>query len=333
MKYGVVKVKGLVKFKRPQVWSIEEVKEDKVGAGQIKIQVKYAGICGSDLHIYKEVFDIPEGLVPGHEFSGVIYEIGEGVTDFKVGERVTAEHTFSVCERCENCRRGSYQLCSERVSIGFNVNGGFAEYVIVDEKYVHKLPDNITLEEGAMTEPLACAVHAVELVKPEPTNKVLIIGPGPIGILTAICFKAHNCEVDLIGTPQDNLRLEKAREMGINTVNDPLSSSYDIVADCSGSEKGINSGLNAIKAGGKFLQVGIPGRPVLINYDTLLFKEISIQGTYCHNYPTWEKALRMESMGLIDVKPLISQIVALKEWEGAFDKLLRQEALKILFKF
>jgi L-iditol 2-dehydrogenase len=325
-------VKGLVKFKKPQSWTIKEIDEERAGSGQIKIQVKYAGICGSDLHIYKEVFDIPEGLVPGHEFSGIIYEVGEGVTNFKVGDRVTAEHTFSVCQRCENCRRGSYQLCSERVSIGFNVNGGFAEYVIVDAKYVHKLPDNVTLEEGAMSEPLACAVHAVELIKPEPTNKVLIIGPGPIGILTAICFKAHNCRVDLIGAPQDNLRMEKAQQLGINTISNPLSNSYDIVVDCSGNEKGINSGLKAIKPGGKILQVGIPGKPVLIDYDALLFKEINIQGTYCHNYPSWEKALLMESMGLVDVKPLISEIVTLEEWECAFDKLLKQEALKILFK-
>lgn len=326
-------MKGLIKLRKPQEWSIKEVKQGEVEAGQIKIKVKFTGICGSDLHIYKEVFDIPEGLVPGHEFSGIISEIGQGVADFKVGERVTAEHTFSVCEKCEACRRGSYQLCKDRVSIGFNVNGGFAEYVIASSKYVHKLPDNITLEEGAMTEPLACALHAVELVKPEPTNKVLIIGPGPIGILTALCFRAFNCQIDLIGAPQDGLRLEKAEKMGISIINTPLIDSYDIVADCSGNEKGINSGLRAIKAGGKFLQVGIPGKPILIDYDTLLFKEINIQGTYCHNYPTWEKALLMESMGLIDVKPLISEIVSLEEWKSAFDKLFKQEALKILFKF
>lgn len=325
-------MKGLAKFKSPQSWSIKEVNEEKAEAGQIKIKVEYAGICGSDLHIYKEVFDITEGLVPGHEFSGIITEIGHGVSGFQVGDRVTSEHTFSVCEKCENCRRGSYQLCKERISLGFEVTGAFGEYVIANAKYVHKLPKNVTLEEGAMTEPLACALHAVELIKPEPANRVLVVGPGPIGILASLCFKAYNCQVDLMGAPQDKLRLEKAREMGINTIDSAIADSYDIVADCSGNEKGINNGLKAIKAGGRFLQVGIPGKPVLINYDTLLFKEIKIQGTYCHNYPTWEKALMMEAMGLIDVKPLITDIVPLEDWKSAFERLLSQEALKILFK-
>lgn len=325
-------MKGLAKYKKPGSWCIKEIEDVKPQRGEVKIKVEYAGICGSDLHIFKEVFDIDEGLVPGHEFSGIISAVGEGVTGFQIGDRVTAEHTFRVCEKCENCRRGSYQLCRERISIGFEVTGAFGEYVIANAKCVHRLPENVTLQEGAMTEPLACALHAVELIKPEPAERVLVIGPGPIGILTALCFKAYNCQVDLVGAPQDKLRIQKAREMGINTIDEPISSSYSIVADCSGNENGINRGLDAIKAGGRFLQVGIPGKPVLINYDTLLFKEIRIQGTYCHNYPTWERALLMESMGLIDVKPLISDIVPLEAWESAFERLFNQEALKVLLK-
>lgn len=325
-------MKGLANYKSPLSWIIKEVSDVKLEAGQVKIKVQFAGICGSDLHIYKEVFDITQGLVPGHEFSGIIAEIGQGVRGFQVGDKVTSEHTFEVCGICENCRRGSYQLCRERISIGFEVTGAFGEYVIANAKYVHKLPDNVTLEEGAMTEPLACALHAVELIKPEATNRVLVIGPGPIGILTSLCFKAYNCRVDLMGVPQDKLRLEKAREMGINTIDSPIANSYDIVADCSGNEKGINNGLKAIKAGGKFLQVGIPGKPVSIDYDTLLYKELQVQGTFCHNYSTWEKALMMESMGLIDVKPMISDIVPLEDWKSAFERLLNQEALKILFR-
>lgn len=325
-------MKGLANYKSPLSWIVKEVSDVKLEAGQVKIKVQFAGICGSDLHIYKEVFDITQGLVPGHEFSGIIAEIGQGVRGFQVGDKVTSEHTFEVCGICENCRRGSYQLCRERISIGFEVTGAFGEYVIANAKYVHKLPDNVTLEEGAMTEPLACALHAVELIKPEATNRVLVIGPGPIGILTSLCFKAYNCRVDLMGVPQDKLRLEKAREMGINTIDSPIANSYDIVADCSGNEKGINNGLKAIKAGGKFLQVGIPGKPVSIDYDTLLYKELQVQGTFCHNYSTWEKALMMESMGLIDVKPMISDIVPLEDWKSAFERLLNQEALKILFR-
>ena len=318
---------------KPKEWAVKDVPERAPKYGEVKIQVKYAGICGSDLHMYLGMFDVPGNVVSGHEFSGIISEIGDGVTGFKVGDRVTAEHTFAVCEKCEACRKGNYQLCKERVSVGFDVDGGFAEYVIVSGKYVHLLPDSISLAEGAMTEPLACALHAVELIAPKAAQKVLVVGPGPIGLLTGLCFKAYNCLVDIIGTPADRLRLDKAVQVGINVINTPEDSSYDIVADCSGSEKGIDAGLKAIKAGGRYLQVGIAGKPVTINFDALLYKEISIQGTYCHNYPTWERALAMEKMGLIDLKPIISEEIALDQWENAIERLMKQEAIKILVRF
>lgn len=327
-------MKALLRYGvKPKEWVVKDVLEPSPKYGEIKIQVKYAGICGSDLHMYLGLFDVPGNVVSGHEFSGIISEIGDGVTGFKVGDRVTAEHTFAVCEKCESCRKGNYQLCKKRVSIGFDVDGGFAEYVIVNAKYIHMLPDNISLAEGAMTEPLACALHAVELIAPEVAQKVLIVGPGPIGILTGLCFKTYNCLVDIVGTPADKLRLDKAVEVGINVVDNPEENSYDIIADCSGNEKGIDIGLKAIKAGGKYLQVGIAGKPVTINFDTLLYKEISIQGTFCHHYPTWEKALKMEKMGLVDVKPIISEEISLDQWEDAFNRLLKQEAIKIVIKF
>ena len=326
-------MKALVKYKKPKEWKIENKEVPSAKDGEIKIQVKYAGICGSDIHIFKEVFDIQEGLTPGHEFSGIIVEIGAGIKGFNIGDRVTAEHTFCVCEICEECRNGKYQLCKKRTSIGFEVDGSFAEYVIVSGKYVHKLPEGVSLAEGAMTEPLACALHGVELVKPEAGKNVLVIGPGPIGIFTALCFKAYNCVVHITGTRQDNKRLEKAQEMGITVIEEPKNNYYDIVADCSGNENGINQGLLSIKPGGRFLQVGIPGKSINVEYDQLIFKEISFQGTFCHNYPTWERALQMEALGIIDLKPLISEVVPLEDWKKAFDDLINQEAMKILFKF
>ncbi len=326
-------MKALVRYAdEAYAWRVEEVEEPKPAANEVKIKVAYSGICGSDLHMYKGVFIVPGKFISGHEFSGTVYELGENVTGFKVGDRVTVEHTYSTCGVCKQCRKGSYQLCLERKSIGFDKHGSFAPYVLVRPEYIHKLPDNVSLQEAALSEPLACTVHAVEMVRPEPSDNVLVVGPGPIGLLTALTFRAHNATVHIIGTKADALRLEKAKEMGIQVIESVEENSYSIVADCSGSEGGMNLALKAVEKGGKYLQVGIAGRPVTLDFDHPLYKELTIYGTYCHNYPSWEKSIDFMAKGLIDVKPIISGTIKLEDWEKAFKDLEEQKALKLLFE-
>ncbi len=327
-------MKALVRYDdQAYAWRVEEMDEPVCGPEEVKIKVAYAGICGSDLHMYHGVFIVPGKFVSGHEFSGTIAEIGEQVTGFMVGERVTVEHTYSTCGVCKVCRKGSYQLCKERKSIGFDVNGAFAEYLTVRPEYIHRLPKNVSLKEAGLSEPLACAVHAVELIKPEPFDRVLVIGPGPIGLLTALTFMAHQAKVDIVGTPNDGLRLDKAREMGISVIENPEEDAYSIVAECSGSQGGMNLALKSVERGGQYLQVGIAGKPVSLDFDAPLYKELNIQGTYCHNYASWEKTIDYLSRGLIDVKPLISKVIALEDWKEAIEELDQQKALKILIGF
>jgi L-iditol 2-dehydrogenase len=149
-------------------------------------------------------------------------------------------------------------------------------------------------------------------------------------------LKAYGCQVDIVGTPADKERLEVAKVYGLKALSlEDLEKQqdYDLVADCSGAAGGINTALKSVRKGGDFLQVGIAGKPVSIDYDTVLFKELKIQGTFCHNYPTWERALTLESEGLIDVKPLLSDDRTIDQWEEAFEDLSNQKAMKILFKF
>ncbi|MGI6331350.1 MAG: zinc-dependent alcohol dehydrogenase [Zhaonellaceae bacterium] len=313
-------------------WHLVDAPEPTPGPGEVKIKVAYTGICGSDLHMYLGNPEGPPDLIPGHEFSGTVVEVGPGVTEVKVGDRVTAEHTLEVCGICQHCRDGNYQRCAKRVSLGFNKHGSFAEYAIATAKYVHILPENVSLEEGALTEPLACALHAIELIEPVAGDKTLVIGPGPIGLLTALCLKAYNCQVDIIGTEQDKMRLEKAKEIGINVITSFDDASYDVVAECSGSQGGVGSALKAVRKGGKVIQVGICTKPIMVDFDNLIFKELTIKGTFCHHYPTWEKALKFEEMGILDVKPIISETLPIEKWEEAMEKLINKEGLKILLK-
>ncbi len=320
----------------PGEFALQELEEPRVLPGTVKLKVAYAGICGTDLHMYEGKMDLDVPVVLGHEFSGTIEEIGDGVDGFSLGEQVTAEHTFHVCGSCEYCRDGRYQLCEKRVSVGFEEQGAFAQYVLVSPDYIHRLPEGVSLREGAMTEPLACAVHGVELVNPQAGTRSLVVGPGPIGILTGLVLKAYGCRVDIVGTPQDARRLEAAAGMGLSVVTPEdleLSRGYDLVADCSGAAGGINAALQAVKKGGEILQVGIAGKPVTIDYDTVLFKELRVQGTFTHVYSSWERSLRLEKEGLVDVKGLLGDDRSLDDWHDAFETLRRQEAMKILFRF
>ncbi len=320
----------------PKAFELKDIEEPVIEAGKVKIKVAFSGICGTDVHMYHGAIPLGEPALLGHEFSGTIAELGEGVEGFAVGQEVTVEHTYEVCGSCINCRQGKYQLCEQRLSVGFEKPGAFAEYLLVSPEYIHVLPANVSLREGSMTEPLACAVHGVELVNPQAGTRCLVVGPGPIGILVGATLKAYGCQVDIVGTPADKERLEVAKVYGLKILSlEDLEKQqdYDLVADCSGAAGGINTALKSVRKGGDFLQVGIAGKPVSIDYDTVLFKELKIQGTFCHNYPTWERALTLESEGLIDVKPLLSDDRTIDQWEESFEDLSNQKAMKILFKF
>ena len=327
-------MKALVRYEdKAGSWRVEDRELPVPGPGEVLIRVAYAGICGSDLHMYRGVFIVPGQFVSGHEFSGTVAQLGEGVSGFEPGEQVTVEHTYCTCGSCRVCLRGDYQLCSSRESIGFDHDGAFAEYVVVNPRYIHRLPEGVALSWGALTEPLACAVHAVRMVRPEPSDRVLVVGPGPIGLLTAMVFKAYNARVDIVGTPNDGLRLETARTLGLAVVDSPGEEAYSIVAECSGSAGGMNAALKAVEKGGAYLQVGIAGKPVTIDFDQPLYKELKMFGTYCHRYEDWEIALDLMARGLVNVEPLISRTVPLEDWEQALEDLEAQKAIKVLIGF
>ena len=192
-------MKAIVKYAaEPGHMEIREVPEPTAGPGQIKIKVVAAGICGSDLHIYNSDIAIPvrPPVTVGHEFSGVITEIGEGVEGFEVGQRVVSETAYSYCGKCEACREGWYNLCPERKTLGYWYNGIFTNYTVVPAGRVHLIPEGVSDIAAAMTEPLACVCHAVfDLTKISPTDIVLVSGPGPIGLMTMQVVKAHGATV------------------------------------------------------------------------------------------------------------------------------------------
>jgi len=283
----------------------------------------------------------------GHEISGTIDEVADGKGVYQPGKRVTTETYYYTCGRCFYCKTGRRNLCEKRKSIGSAVNGGFAEYVVVPAEIIHPLPDNISFEEGALTEPFACCVQAVlEFSGISAGDRILITGPGTIGLLCLQLAKIVGATVIIIGTEQDSERLGVARLLGadyqvttkdkspvdqIKDIFDGLGP--DIVLECSGSPEAIRTGIEAIRKGGTFMQIGLSDREALIDTNKIVLKEIIMKGTFATKWWAWTYALRLMEQGKVNLKSLISGVVELEEWEDTFNKVLRSEGLKYMFKF
>lgn len=328
---------------------IEEVREPSAGPGMIKIEVKKAGICGSDLHIYHSDIAIPvrPPVTTGHEFSGVIAEIGEGVEGFEVGQRVVSETAFSYCGKCDFCKEGYYNLCSERRTLGYWYDGIFTNYTVVPAGRVHLIPENVSDLEACMTEPLACVCHAIyDLCVIKAGDVVLVSGPGAIGLMAAQVAKALGAVVIVSGTGIDGDRLKMAKEeFGIDyTVNlqeqdlkelvMEVTGGYgaDVVLECSGSAAGVNSGLDLIKKLGYFTQIGMGKPRIEFDIEKLQYKEIHFRGSLGSRYHSWRTALKLLEQKKVKLEPLARTILPLDKWQEAFESFEKKEGCKFILE-
>jgi len=342
-------MKALVKRARGQ-GNIEilDVPEPTPGPDQVKIEVKAAGVCGSDLHIYHDEIAIP--IVPpviiGHECSGVIVEVGSGIEHLRPGDRVTCETTAQSCGRCLQCRLGHYNMCAHRQVLGYAFDGCFARYCVVNEHQVHLLPVNVDFVAGALTEPLACCVHAaLELTTISAGDVVAITGPGPMGLLCLQLVKAAGGYVVLCGTSQDAERLELARQFGADvTVNVETeaalelvrgltdSQGADVFLECAGAPAAARLGLEATRRGGQYTQVGLFSGPFELSFDLIAYKELRVTGSLGQRWTSWQRALSLLSQGKVDTRSLVSHILPLTEWRQAFHLVEEKKGLKIVLE-
>ena len=342
-------MKGLVKYKDGHGnMEVRDVPEPEVKDNFVKIQVKATGICGSDIHIHHSDIAIPMNLpvVTGHEFSGVVAEVGEGVTTCKVGDRVTSETAYAYCGKCHNCKAGRYNLCDNRLTLGYWFNGAFAEYTMVPEDRIHHLADNVSFEEGALMEPLACVTHAtMDLSSMKAGDVVLISGPGAIGLMALQIAKAHGAYVIVAGTDADKDRMELAKKLKadrvVNVMQEDLleiiaeltnGDGADVVYECSGAGVATRTGIEAVKKYGQFVQIGLAAKPIEIMFDRICYKEIKVTGSLGSISPSWKNALKLVESGKVDLKPLISLEFALEDWENAFKAFENKEGYKIIIK-
>ncbi len=327
--------------------ALQDIASPQIREGFVKARVAYSGICGTDIHTFKGEYGNTYPVVLGHEFSGTIAEVGANVTHLKVGDKITSETTFSICGECEFCQSKNYNLCGSRKGIGTVVNGSMAEEVLLRAESVHLLTENISLKSAALTEPLACCVHAV-LEKTNTTNKdvVLVIGPGPIGNLVAQVAKSQGAYVILAGITNDIKRLDLAKKFGINRTVDVLTEDLkqvvmdatnghgvDKTFDCSGSIKGVNQGLNLMKKLGDFVQVGLFTTP-LVELDTnvIIQKELNYIGCRSQKPSSWVTAIGLMDKKQIFTEELITAEVDLEHWREGIDLVIKGSEMKVLIK-
>lgn len=319
----------------PGVGNIElrDISEPQPGPGQVRIRVRATGICGTDLHIFKDEFPSRPPVVLGHEIAGEIEALGEGVSGLQTGQRVTTETYYETCGVCRYCRSGQNNLCKNRRSIGSAVNGGFTSALVVPAKNIHLLPENVDFEAGALTEPLACVVHGVYSTPTvAPGDVAVIAGPGAIGLLTLQVVRAAGATTIVLGTDADSRRLELATELGADYVlnvqrEDPQALvaaltdeglGADVVYECSGAGPAAAQLLQLARRRGRYVQIGLFGKPVAWDLDQLCFKELVATGSNASVPSAWNKAIRLMASGAVQTKPLITHRFAVTEWEEAF---------------
>jgi len=327
--------------------ALQDISEPTAAPGQVRIRVQAAGVCGTDLHIYKDEFRSFPPVVLGHEVAGEVDEVGEGVDGVEVGARVTTETYFSTCGVCRYCRNGQTNLCLNRRSIGSAVNGGFTQYLVVPAKNIHRLPSDIDFQAGALTEPLACVVHGV-LSTPTvvPGDVAVIAGPGAIGLLTLQVVKASGATVVMLGTDADEQRLDLARDLGADyTVNvqrqnpaplvadiTPEGLGADVVYECSGAGPAAQQLPELVRRRGRFVQIGLFGKPVAWDLDQICFKELVVTGSNASTPPAWTRALQLLATGSVRTAPLISHVFDVTDWQQAFDTFEARSGIKMILQ-
>ncbi len=305
------------------------------GPGEVLIEVAGAGVCGTDLHILDDEFRSLPPVTMGHEVSGLVAELGEGVEESWLHERVVCETYFSTCGTCEWCRAGHVNLCPQRRSIGSAVDGGFAAQLVVPAQNLHRIPDWLGEHAATLIEPLACVCHCLcDPAAVFPGDDVLVTGPGPVGLLAAQVARALGGRVLVCGLPRDEVRLAAARDLGFETaIADGLEvgERFHVAIECSGSSGGATACLLGARRGGRYVQIGVFGKPVTVPLDAVFQKELVVTSGFASTPRSWRRALAFVEDRRVELEPLVSQVVSLDAWERVFQDLRDGKAIKYVF--
>uniref|UniRef100_A0A7V5CT16 L-threonine 3-dehydrogenase n=1 Tax=Acidobacterium capsulatum TaxID=33075 RepID=A0A7V5CT16_9BACT len=337
-------MRALVKSRAERGLWLEDVPVPEIGINDVLIRVHRTGICGTDVHIYNwdewAQQTIPVPMAIGHEFVGEIAAIGSNVNDFKVGDLVSGEGHV-VCGRCRNCLAGRRHLCAATLGVGVNRPGAFAEYISLPMTNIWRHNAGMSEEIAAIFDPFGNAVHTA-LTFPVLGEDVLITGAGPIGLMT-IPIVRHAGARHVVVTDLNPFRLELARSMGATLAIDPtktpvaeaqkqlgMQEGFDVGLEMSGSRAGFVEMIENMCHGGKIAMLGIPAKPMEIDWRKVIFNMITIKGIYGREmYETWYKMSVLVDSG-VDISPVITHRFSHREFEKGFAAMMSGETGKVI---
>lgn len=324
---------------------VKEVSVGKPGPHEVLLRVASCGVCGSDVHAFRadpgfEWVQPPVTL--GHEFSGTVEEVGSEVRGVSPGDRVVPI-AIQGCGRCSFCRAGSTQLCPWLEAVGLSFDGGMAEYAVMSEQHLVPVPEGLDLTVAAVTEPLSVALHAIDVrANVGSDQRVVVSGPGPIGVFCGMMAQLRGAEVLLTGIGQDSeSRLPAAERAGLRTANlsdKPLEehlqdnfgeNAPDTWIESSGSVKALGSALESVRAGGTVVVVGLYAEEMTFSPTASVRRELSLLFSYSCNYADYEEALGLLGSGALDPSPLLSEY-SLEEAPDAFEAVSGGQVVKAI---
>lgn len=324
---------------------VTEVDEGPIGDNQVRVNIKYCGVCGTDIHIYEGdpgAADVNPPLVIGHEFAGIITAVGKNVKTLKVGDRVAVDPNDQ-CGECYFCRNAEGHFCSNYVGIGTTCPGGFAEYVTVREKQAYKIPDSLSFETAALSETVSCCLHGIDMCNIKAGQSVLIIGAGPIGLLMLQLAKMAGAGKIFVSEISAEKR-ELALKYGANIVIDPLNEDIGAVLDantknvkcvieCAGTIKTIEQAIQYAGKGSTVMMFGLvsPDAVAAVRPYDIFKKEIKLTSSFINPY-TFDRAIEVLSLGKVKVDEIITDIVPLDRINEVFEDSSYRRRGKVLIK-
>jgi alcohol dehydrogenase/L-iditol 2-dehydrogenase len=322
---------------------LRDVPLPEIGPEDVLLEVAAVGVCGSDLHMWtcQHSWAVNYPCVLGHEFAGVIRKLGERVTGWREGQRVVSETAAVIDANNPMSRRGLYNLDPTRKGYGAAVHGAMTKFVRVPARILHRVPDHLPLEHAALTEPCCVAFNAVvNNAHVRPGDRVVVFGPGPIGLLSGAMARLCGAEVAVVGLERDRVRLDIAKQYGCTPLIGGVKEwaaevdglGCEGVVDAAGVSATLRTAMDIVRPGGWISKVGWGPQPLDFSLDPLVQKNITLQGSFSHNWPIWERIIRLMSTGQLDVKPIIGGVWPLAEWREAFETMHSGEIAKAVLK-
>jgi len=322
---------------------IREVSKPAIGGDDVLLEVANVGVCGSDLHQWTADHSWPVNypVVLGHEFGGVIIELGDKISSWEIGDRVVSETAAVINSNNPLSRSGHYNLDPDRRGFGYGVDGAMTRYVRVPARCLHRIPDHLMFEKACLAEPCCVAYNAVVgNSRIKPGDRVVVLGPGAIGILCAAISKLCGADVAIVGLDADLQRLKIAEQYQCATIVGDASVwakkvdglGADLLIDATGASRALKTALELVRPGGQITKVGWGPDPLGFSLDPIVQKNVTLQGSFSHHWTIWEKVIYLLAEEKLNVSPIIGGIWPITQWQEAFEKMHHGEVVKSVLK-